>query len=84
MIKLYAAYKDTLEKKSMGFHMTEWDSKLLRYGEAFEREMMDLSVNIPLEESLDKGWEILASCFEPQETGLRSDLLDKFWPGKKA
>ena len=84
MIKLYAAYKDTLEKKSMGFHMTEWDSKLLRYGEAFEREMMDLSVNISLEESLDKGWEILASCFEPQETGLRSDLLDKFWPGDKA
>ncbi len=84
MIKLYAAYKDTLEKKSMGFHMTEWDSKLLRYGQAFEREMMDLSVNISLEESLDKGWEILASCFEPQETGLRSELLDKFWPGKKA
>jgi V/A-type H+-transporting ATPase subunit B len=84
MIKLYASYKDTLEKKAMGFQMSNWDIKLLKYGGLFEKEMMDLSVNIPLEGALDKGWEILASCFEPQETGLRSELLDKFWPSKTA
>ena len=28
---------------------------LLRYGADFEREMMDLSVNIPLEQALDLG-----------------------------
>jgi V/A-type H+-transporting ATPase subunit B len=44
--------------------------------------MMDLSVNIPLEKALDKGWEILAQCFEPRETGLKSDLIQKFWPRK--
>lgn len=80
MIKLYAAYKESVEKKSMGFRMNEWDEKLLKYGEIFEREMMDLSVNIPLEEALDKGWSILADCFTSEETGLRSDLLSKFWP----
>ncbi|TVR90144.1 MAG: V-type ATP synthase subunit B [Spirochaetaceae bacterium] len=80
MIRLYAAYKESLEKKSMGFRMGEWDNKLLKYGEAFERTMMDLSVNIPLEEALDKGWEILAECFDANETGLKSDLLRKFWP----
>jgi V/A-type H+-transporting ATPase subunit B len=68
----------------MGFLMTPWDRKLLRYGEMFEREMMDLSVNIPLEEALDKGWRILADCFEPQETGLRSELIHKYWPEKIA
>ena len=80
MIRLYAAYKESLEKKSMGFRMGEWDTKLLKYGEAFERTMMDLSVNIPLEEALDKGWEILAECFDANETGLKSDLLRQFWP----
>lgn len=80
MIKLFAAYRDTLEKKSMGFQMTAWDKKLLKYGELFEAKMMDLSVNIPLEKALDEGWDILASCFEPRETGLRSDLIQKFWP----
>ena len=84
MIKLYASYKDTLEKKSMGFQMTAWDKKLLKYGESFEKEMMDLSVNVPLEAALDKGWEILADCFEPRETGLRTELLDTYWPKKSA
>ncbi|MDR1867437.1 MAG: V-type ATP synthase subunit B [Treponema sp.] len=82
MIKLYAAYKDTLEKKAMGFVMTPWDEKLLKYGTAFEKKMMDLSVNIPLEQALDLGWEILADCFNPEETGLRSDLISKFWQKK--
>jgi V/A-type H+-transporting ATPase subunit B len=82
MIKLYSAYKDTLEKKAMGFIMTEWDDKLLKYGNEFEHEMMDPSVNIPLERALDLGWEILSDCFSPEETGLRTELIDKFWPKK--
>ncbi|MDR2633621.1 MAG: V-type ATP synthase subunit B [Treponema sp.] len=82
MIKLYSAYKDTLEKKAMGFIMTPWDDKLLKYGDRFEKGMMDLSVNIPLERALDLGWEILADCFSPEETGLRSELIAKFWPKK--
>lgn len=83
MIKLYAAYKDSLEKRSMGFMMSDWDEKLLKYGELFESRLMDLSVNIPLEEALDEGWEILAECFEPNETGLRSELVDEYWPKEK-
>ena len=82
MIKLYAAYLESMEKKAMGFRMSEWDQKLLKYGDVFEREMMDLSVNIPLEGALDKGWEILADSFTPEETGLRSELTKAFWPQK--
>ncbi|MCD6134066.1 MAG: V-type ATP synthase subunit B [Candidatus Omnitrophica bacterium] len=80
MIQLYAKYKETEEKRAMGFRMSRWDEKLIKYGEMFEREMMDLAVNIPLEKALDNGWRILKSCFLPQETGLRSELIDKFWP----
>ena len=68
MIKLYASYKDTLEKKSMGFSLSEWDDKLLKYGYLFETKMMNLSVNIPLEEALDEGWKI------------KTELIEKFWP----
>lgn len=82
MIKLYASYKESLEKKSMGFEMSEWDDKLLTYGDLFESKLMDLSVNIPLEEALDLGWTILSTCFEPKETGMRSELVIKYWPEK--
>ena len=84
MIKLYAQYKESLEKKSMGFLMTEWDDKLLKFGKLFEEKLMDLSVNIPLEDALDLGWEILAECFEPNETGLKTSLVKERWPKKEA
>ena len=82
MIRLYASYKDTLEKKSMGFNMSAWDEKLLKYGVMFEAKMMDLTVNVPLEEALDNGWKILSECFEKNETGLKTELIEEFWPNK--
>ena len=80
MIKLYAQYKEALEKQAMGFKMSDWDMKLLKYGADFEKNMMDLSVNIPLEDALDLGWKILADNFERSEVGIPTKLSDKFWP----
>ena len=50
----------------------------------FDTKLMDLRVNIPLEEALDLGWEILAQCFEPNETGLKSSLIQERWPKPSA
>ena len=83
MIKLYAQYKEALEKQSMGFRMSAWDLKLLKYGAAFEKNMMDLSVNIPLEEALNLGWKMLADCFDKSEVGIPTKLADKYWPSGK-
>ena len=80
MIKLYAQYKETVEKQSMGFKMSVWDLKLLKYGADFEKNMMDLSVNIRLEDALDLGWKILADNFDRSEVGIPTKLSDKFWP----
>ena len=53
---------------------------MLKYGLLFENKLMDLSVNLSLEEALDMGWKILAECFEKDETGIKSDLTEEFWP----
>jgi V/A-type H+-transporting ATPase subunit B len=83
MIQLFASYRETREKQSMGFQMTDWDKKLLKYGGMFETQMMSLDVNIPLEKALDLGWEILGECFLPEETGIKQAMLDKYWAGAK-
>jgi V/A-type H+/Na+-transporting ATPase subunit B len=80
MIQLYAQYIETEEKRSMGFRMSNWDQKLLKYGEKFKDQMMNLTVNIPLEKALDRGWEILADCFTSDETRMRTELINEFWP----
>ena len=82
MIKLYAQYKEAVEKQSMGFKMSAWDQKLLKYGAMFEKEMMDLSVNIDLIDALDLGWKILAGCFDRSEVGIPTKFTDKYWPDK--
>ena len=80
MIQLFADYRETQEKQAMGFQMSAWDMKLLRYGKLFEDNMMSLAVNIPLEKALDLGWEILHDCFSPEETGIRKSIIDQYWP----
>ncbi len=83
MIQLFASYRETKEKQSMGFQMSAWDKKLLAYGQLFEKQMMSLEVNIPLEDALDRGWRIMADCFAPEETGIKKSLIEKYWPVKR-
>lgn len=82
MIQLFAGYRETLEKRAMGFQMSAWDNKLLRYGRLFEDELMSLEVNIPLEKALDLCWKILAECFTPEETAIKKSVVEEYWPKK--
>ena len=82
MIQLFASYRESLEKQAMGFQMSAWDKKLLKYGKLFEKEMMSLEVNIPLLAALDLGWQILAECFTPEETGIKQSVIEQYWPKK--
>ncbi len=83
MIQLFSDYRETVEKRSMGFQMSSWDEKLLKYGDRFESELMELSVNIPLEEALDLGWKILSDTFEAAEIGIKEALINEYWPKEK-
>jgi len=80
MIQLFANYRETLEKRAMGFQMSSWDKKLLYYGGLFEKELMSLEVNISLEKALEEGWHILAECFSPEETGIKKSMIEQYWP----
>lgn len=79
MIRLYSSSKKAKERQSMGFRLSAWDEKLLRYSKRFEEKMMSLEVNLPIEEALDRGWSILAEVFEPEEVGIKQKYVDQFW-----
>ncbi len=80
MIQLFASYRQTLEKQAMGFQMSNWDNKLLKYGRLFEQKMMSLEVNIALEDALSLGWKIMSDCFTHEETGIKKSMIEKYWP----
>ncbi len=79
-IQLYAQCDNSREKQEMGFEMSPWDKKLLKYGDLFEKRVMDLRVNLPLFDALDQCWEILAQCFEAEEVGIRLTICENHWP----
>jgi len=83
MIRLYADSKKATEREGMGFKLSKWDEKLIRFGEFFEDRMMNLKVNIVLEDALDLGWMTLAECFTLEEVGMKKALTDKYWPAIK-
>jgi V/A-type H+-transporting ATPase subunit B len=66
----------------MGFKLSKWDETLLAYGDDFEKELMALEVNIPIEEALDLCWDILARHFDAVQTGLKDNLVKEYWPKK--
>jgi len=80
MIRLYAESKKANERASMGFKLSKWDEKLLSYSQLFEERMMSLEVNMPLLDALNEGWQILATCFNQEDVGIKDSLLTKYWP----
>jgi V/A-type H+/Na+-transporting ATPase subunit B len=80
MIRLYADSKKARERQGMGFKLSRWDEKLLRYSLLFEERMMNLQVNLTLEAALDLGWLTLAEVFKLEEVGIKKQIADKYWP----
>lgn len=80
MVRLYAESKKSKERQGMGFKLSRWDEQLLKFSTLFEDKMMNLEVNLEVEKALDIGWKMLSECFKPEEVGIKSSLLKKYWP----
>lgn len=80
MIRLYAESKKAKERRSMGFRLSHWDEQLLHFSRLFEKGLMGLEVNLPIEEALDLGWKILSDCFKPEQVGIKESIIKEFWP----
>ncbi len=84
MIRLFSEAKDAETKQSMAFDLSEFDEKLLRYGELFRERFTRIDVDLRLNDALDLGWETLAACFEPDELLMKEDLVAEFYgPAKE-
>lgn len=79
-IRLYSEALKSRELYSMGFKLSKFDNKLIKFGNLFEKHMMDLNVNVDVLDALDNGWKIMHECFESHEVGIKESLIDKYWP----
>ena len=80
MVRFYAAARDAEQKQAMSFDLTEYDRRLLKFGDLFQQRFMDIRVTMPLEEALDLCWQTLAECFAPRELLMKESLVAKYYP----
>jgi V/A-type H+-transporting ATPase subunit B len=80
MIRLYAGAMEAEKKQAMAFELSFFDEKLLKFGRLFRERFMDIRVSMAVIEALDRCWETLAECFEPQELLMKQALIDKYYP----
>ena len=83
MVRFYAAARDAEQKQAMSFDLTEYDERLLRFGQLFHDRFMDIRVSMPLERALDLCWQTLAECFEPRELLMKDSLVNKYFPKRQ-
>ena len=82
MIRFYSDAVNAQQKQAMAFELSNYDLKTIKFGELFKKRFMALDVVMPLEESLDLGWQTMAECFSPEETLIKQSLLEKYWPNR--
>lgn len=80
MVRFYSQARESEQKKEMAFELTEMDHKHLRFGELFREHFMNIDVDLPLNQALDRGWEIMAACYTPDELLLKDALVEKYYP----
>jgi V/A-type H+-transporting ATPase subunit B len=80
MIRFYSTAKDATQKQAMGFELSDYDRKVLKFGDLFKQQFMDINISLPLEKALDLAWQTLAECFTPEELLMKQSLIDKYFP----
>ena len=80
MIRFYAGARDARQKQAMAFDLSEFDRRLLKFGDLFRERFMSVEISLPLEEALDLCWQTLAECFRPEELLMKQELIEKYLP----
>ncbi len=81
MIRFYSEAMETQRKQAMAFELSDYDQKLLKFGRLFRERFMAIEVAMPVLQALDRCWETLAECFQPEELLMKQSLIDKYYPG---
>lgn len=84
MIRFYAQATEAEKKQAMAFELSPFDHKLLTFGGLFRERFMDIRASMSINEALDRCWETLAECFEPQELLMKEALVEKYFPKEGA
>lgn len=79
-IRLFADAANAKTKLENGFDLTDYDQRSLQFAKDYSDKLLAIDVNVDVDEMLNTGWELFNKHFQPEEVGIKQELVDKFWP----
>lgn len=79
-VRLYADAQNAKTKLENGFDLSDYDLRCLDYAKEYATRLLAIDVNIKIDEMLDTAWELFAKYFSKAETGIKEELIDRYWP----
>ncbi|TPV35393.1 V-type ATP synthase subunit B [Paucihalobacter ruber] len=83
LVRLYADAMDAKTKKENGFDLNEYDKRCLAFAKDYSRKLLAVDVNIPIDQMLDTGWQLLQTYFKKFEVGIKENIMDHYWDDEK-
>lgn len=80
-VRLYADAQNAKTKLENGFDLSDYDLRCLDYAKAYATELLAVDVNLGLDEMLDTAWTLFGKYFTKAETGIKQNMIDKYWRG---
>lgn len=81
-IRLYADASYAYTKKENGFDLTDYDIRSLNFASDYSREILAVDISLEMNTILDTTWLLLARYFSREETALKREFVEKYWPEK--
>jgi V/A-type H+-transporting ATPase subunit B len=78
-IRLFADASEAKIKKENGFELTEYNNRTLAFAKSYTESLLAIDVQMDMEEMLDKAWELVGKFFQPEETGIKQAMVEKYW-----
>ncbi len=79
-IRLYADAANARTKLENGFELSDYDERTLRFARDYSEKLLAIDINIDLTAMLNTCWGLFGKYFSKEETGIKADLVKKYWP----
>jgi len=77
-IRLYADAANAKTKIENGFDLTDYDKRTMSFAKEYSEKLLAIDINIEIDEMIDTGWKLFNKYFSVAETGIKSELVEKY------
>jgi V/A-type H+-transporting ATPase subunit B len=78
-VRLYSDSANAKTKQENGFDLTDYDTRTLAFAKDYANDLLAIDVDLNVTEMLDKGWELFAKHFKPEEVSVKREFVEKYW-----